>query len=203
MKVVDNFDFFEKSGVLQFVPGEFYFVQVLVRGKDGHKVRGNNKNRLIKFYTIDSVERLHQYEPEIKQLCELFNARAYIHLTPRSYSDVANEMLRIVVETFTSQNNIGLKGSYSTACGRSYIPSKKLYVVDIDDEDVDRVDEIESFIDSQCRPVLQESKVVFRVPTASGVHLICKPFDVQMFNKNYQITVHKNNPTLLYFIKHE
>ena len=52
-KEVDNFNliadrfFNESNGVLD--KDEFFFVQILVRGKDGHHVSGNNKNRLVKY----------------------------------------------------------------------------------------------------------------------------------------------------------
>ena len=62
---------------------EFYFLQILIRGKDGHTeqgVNGNNKNRVIKIYTIRSKEELDKVEPDIKKLCSVFNARAYIQL---------------------------------------------------------------------------------------------------------------------------
>ena len=48
-------------------------------------------------------------------------------------------------------------------------------------------------------------KVVAQVPTKSGIHLICHPFDVGQlegyFNlKNIPIPdIHKNNPTLLFY----
>ena len=55
--IVDNFDLFKKI-INPLNDDEFYFVQILIRGKDGHTepgVNGNNKNRLIKFYTIKSA----------------------------------------------------------------------------------------------------------------------------------------------------
>ena len=66
-KEVDNFNliadrfFNESNGVLD--EDTFFFVQILVRGKDGHHVSGNNKNRLVKYYTITSA--IH-YHPTIK-----------------------------------------------------------------------------------------------------------------------------------------
>ena len=35
---------------------------------------------------------------------------------------------------FLSENDMGLKGAYSTACGKSYITADKKFVVDLDDE---------------------------------------------------------------------
>ena len=66
--IVDNFNLFKKI-INPYNDDEFYFVQILIRGKDGHTeqgVNGSNKNRLIKFYTIKSVEHLTKVEAEIK-----------------------------------------------------------------------------------------------------------------------------------------
>ena len=52
--IVDNFNLFKKI-INPLNDDEFYFVQILIRGKDGHTepgVNGNNKNRLIKFCNI-------------------------------------------------------------------------------------------------------------------------------------------------------
>ena len=48
---------------------EFFFIQVLVRGKDGNKANGNNTNRTIKYYTVRSLEEFNAIEEEIKYLC--------------------------------------------------------------------------------------------------------------------------------------
>ena len=48
--IVDNFNLFKK--ILNPLNDEFYFIQILIRGKDGHtesSINGSNKNHLIKF----------------------------------------------------------------------------------------------------------------------------------------------------------
>ena len=201
MKLIDNFYLFKK--VLNFQnEDEFYFVQILIRGKDGHTeqgVNGNNKNRLIKFYTVKSVDHLIRLETEIKQICEAVNGRAYIHPTKRSFISVGDECLRVTTEMYLSRNNLGLKGAYSTAAGKSYITSDKKFVIDLDGEDVNKLDEIKEFINSTCEPY-GICKDKYTVPTAHGIHLITSPFNVAKFSMQYPaIDVHKNNPTLLYF----
>ena len=201
MKIVDNFNLFKE--VMEFNnEDEFYFVQILIRGKDGHTeqgVNGNNKNRLIKYYTIRSIDELINKEQEIKSICHALNARAYIHPTKRSFSEVADTTLRVTTDMYLSGKNIvGLKGAYSTACGKSFISKDKKFVVDIDDFDKNIVD-ILNYIEIWCDPKA-EAKFVYKVPTAHGIHLITKPFNTQAFSEKYpDIDVHKNNPTLLYF----
>lgn len=199
-KIVDNFRLFER--VLNFKSDdEFYFVQVLVRKKDGNSgpgINGDNKNRLIKFYRIRSIQELQQLEHEIKGICNLCNARAYIHPTKRSFSEVADEYLRVSTDVYLSKDYKGLIGSYSTACGKSFIKSDKKFIIDLDGEDVKKANEIADFIDNECKP--DGIKLQYIVPTVHGMHFITKPFDVGKFTSEYpNIDVHKNNPTLLYY----
>lgn len=201
MKLVNNFNLFKE--IMEFDnEDEFYFVQILIRGKDGHTeqgVNGNNKNRLIKYYTIRSAEELSKKEDEIKSICKALNARAYINPTKRSFSEVADTTLRVTTDMYLSGKNIvGLKGAYSTACGKSFISKDKKFVIDIDGDDKNIVD-IVNYIELWCDPKA-EAKFLYKVPTAHGIHLITKPFNTQAFSEKYpDIDVHKNNPTLLYF----
>ena len=201
--IVDNFNVFKKI-INTLNDDEFYFVQILIRGKDGHTEPGincNNKNRLIKFYTIKSAEHLEKVENEIKSICNAVNARAYIHPTKRSFKAVSKECLKATVEMFLSENNMGLKGAYSTACGKSYITSDKKFVIDLDDENAsqEKIKEIVDYITNECEP-LSHNKLCYRVDTAHGMHLITTPFNTAKFYQKFpDIDVHKNNPTLLYF----
>ena len=201
--IVDNFNVFKKI-INTLNEDEFYFVQILIRGKDGHTepgINGNNKNRLIKFYTIKSAEHLEKVENEIKSICNAVNARAYIHPTKRSFKAVSKECLKATVEMFLSENNMGLKGAYSTACGKSYITSDKKFVIDFDDENAsqEKIKEIVDYITNECEP-LSHNKLCYRVDTAHGMHLITTPFNTAKFCQKFPgIDVHKNNPTLLYF----
>ena len=164
-------------------------------------INGNNKNRLIKFYTIKSAEHLAKVEDEIKAICNAINGRAYIHPTKRSFKVVGKECLRVTTEMFLSENVIGLKGAYSTACGKSYITKDKKFVIDLDDENAsqEKIKEVINYITYECEP-LNQNKFCYSVHTAHGIHLITTPFNVAKFSQHFpDISVHKNNPTLLYF----
>ena len=202
MKIVDNFNLFRQL-MNWNSPDEFYFVQILIRGKDGHNevgVNGNNKNRLIKFYTIRSLEDLNKFEPEIKAICKAINGRAYVHPTKRSFNEVADECLRVTTDVYLSKtNNVGLKAAYSTACGKSFITKDKKFIIDLDDDDVNKKEQIIEFIEDHCEP-FNRIKYLYSVPTAHGLHLITAPFNKAKFIENFSgIDVHTNNPTLLYF----
>ena len=203
-KTVDNFELLKKVLFEKPIPeDEFYFLQILVRGKDGNAVSGNNKNRLVKYYTIYRPEDFDKYKDEIIAICQVDNARAYIHPTRRNDKEVANVALQLAAHTFVSQNWIGFKGMYSTSCGQSYVTGDKKYIIDIDDlnpED-EKFKEIEkTLFEIRGHGGPNSDKVFARIPTKSGWHLIAWPFDLQAFHDKFpEIDVHKNNPTLLYF----
>lgn len=205
-KLVDNF---ESLGIYLFETrrplsdDEFYFLQILVRGKDGHKVSGNNKNRLVKYYIIRSYEQLQQLKPEIIGICNLVNGRAYIHPTRRSFKEVANLVLQNTAKTFVSQNWIGFRSVYSTACGQSYVTGDKQFIIDLDgyEENTYETDELVNFVNT-LRGHKDENNEIAQwvVPTKNGIHLITNAFDVNEFVKKYPgVDIHKNNPTLLYY----
>lgn len=215
IKTVDNFELLARELFkVPLAPGEFYFVQVLVRGKDGNNVNGNNKNRLVRFYCVKSAERLRELKPEITTLCDLHNARAYVHPVPRNEKEVAAVMMEEAMHEFVVGNYHMFRRLYSTACGKSYVQAKKLFVVDVDklpDESASdfcaRFDRLADIVEG-CRgktdPARQNRKAVMTVPTKSGAHLITLPFDVGQFQEKLKekglpvLDIHKNNPTLLY-----
>ncbi len=180
---------------------EFYFLQILVRGKDGNHVSGNNKNRLVKYYVIRSKEQLLDLKDEIVGICHVVNGRAYIHPTRRSLKEVANLALENTARTFVSQNWIGLRGVYSTAAGQSYVSNDKQFIVDLDDFTYDQAHEVFDFVNTlrgRKDDMGNISQII--LPTKHGYHLITNAFDVGEFAKKYPgIDIHKNNPTLLYY----
>lgn len=194
--MVDNFELIRT--LLKFESkDDFYFVQILQRSKDNPEIGANN--RLVKSYYIRSLEYFDSKKNEIKQVCELYKARAYIHLTKRSYKDVALVCLQNLVERIRYDQVDEIYRCYDSACSVSYVKANKTWVVDIDEPIDNRaVNNILLFIERECQPIGSKFKAL--IPTKSGFHLITTPFDMSTFAKQYpNIDVHKNNPTLLYF----
>jgi len=180
---------------------DFYFVQVLQRKKDfepGQKRLGrNNNNRLIKPYYIYSVQQLDDYKEEIIKLCELFNARAGINLNKRNNKDVAIKCLEILAIAMRKNDEFkGVSKIYSSACGKEG-SKDKFWIVDIDTKDETEITNVEYIIDL-CEPIQDESKIIARIPTKSGLHLITKRFNRQTFSSYRQEEIHCNNPVNLY-----
>lgn len=197
--IVDNFDLIKNTILPDDVenPDIFWFVQILIRHKDGHKENGNNKNRLIKFYTVKSSAELDRIKTEAIGIAKVTNARIYIHPTPRSFKDVADEMMREFALTYTSQNYPGIKGLYTTAAGKSFIRVHKLFIVDLDDDmaSEENIEKIRNFLCQEC-----DVPIKAIIPTMHGCHLICRPFNTKLFADTFpNVDIHKNNPTLLYY----
>lgn len=197
---IDNFELIKP--LLKFEnKGDFYFVQVLQRKKDFEpsqkRLGRNNNNRLIKPYYIYSVEQLEAYKEEIIKLCELFNARAGINLNRRNNKDVAIKCLEILAIAMRKNDEFkGVSKIYSSACGKES-STDKLWIVDIDNMTYDEIFDVIYYFSSQCMP--EGNKLIAKIPSKNGVHLITTRFDRKKFAEKYPtIEIHTNNPTNLY-----
>ncbi len=184
---------------------DFYYLQILQRKKDpnpiGLPTGSNNNARTIKNYYISNLEYLDKKMPEIIALCKLFNARASIRLNKRSYKKVAFRTLQKVAGILANGEHSHLKTAYSKACGNGHnAGNAKSWIIDIDDfeepEQSKWLNDLQDYI-NDCRP--EGNKILAKIPTKSGIHLITKPFDLQKFKNDYRnIDIHKDNPTNLY-----
>ena len=177
--------------------GDFYMLYIFKRKKDQTTDKSNHQSvRTIKTYCVDSIEYLEKRYDEIIQLCEMFKARAYIHIQKQNHKDVALEMIPQIVKRIQS-GQINQKHVFDSVVGQLKTYEKR-WIVDIDTKDNKELLEVQQWID-HCRPH-GEDKIVMMIPTKNGVHLITKRFDVIEFKKRYpQIDIQKKNPTLLYY----
>ena len=196
MKAIDNLDRIKE--LLNFDnEGDFYMLYVMKRKKDQPEGERDNHQsvRTIKTYTISSVEYLEKRYDEIKTLCEVFKARAYIHAQKQSHFDVGMNMIKTIVDRVQS-GQINQQHVFNSVVGQLKTYEKR-WIVDIDTNDIIEIGKIGYVIESLCRPL--GSKIITSIPTKSGVHLITERFDVMEFKKHYpEIDVQKKNPTLLY-----
>ena len=202
--VVDNFELLAGALLHEGLPqDEFLFLQILVRSKDGIPCSGNNRKRLVNMYCIRSADDLFRYRDEIIALCRATGARAYLNPTRRSVKVVAREALLLAAAYTANENWSAWRTLYASACGKSFVATDKKFVVDLDDmtPDDDTFKAVETFIfEARGQGGPRGDKVVVRVPTRSGWHLVTKPFDMAKFAETFPgIVVQKNNPTLLYY----
>lgn len=177
--------------------GDFYMLYVFKRKKDQPiEERDNHQSvRTIKTYCIDSIEHLEKRYDEIIQLCEMFKARAYIHIQKQNHRDVSLDMLSLLAERIKNgvQNQ---KGLFDSVVGQIKTQEKR-WIVDIDTKDFDTLFEVSKFL-IVLQPVGDKVEAV--IPTKNGVHLITRKFDVRGFQEKFpEIDIQKKNPTLLYY----
>jgi hypothetical protein len=180
-------------------PGDFYMLYVFKRKKDQPEDERDNHQsvRTIKTYCVDSIEYLEKRYDEIKQLCEMFKARAYIHVQKQNHKDVSLNMLATLAERIRDGVS-NQKGLFDSVVGQIKTMEKR-WVVDIDVSDYHAVMEVSRFITS-LKP--EGVKVETVLPTKNGYHLITRKFDVKTFKEKFpNIDIQKKNPTLLYLPK--
>jgi hypothetical protein len=177
--------------------GDFYMLYVFKRKKDQPEGERDNHQsvRTIKTYCVDSVEYLEKRYDEIKTLCEVFKARAYIHIQKQNHFDVGMEMVKTIIDRVQSgQSN--QKNVFDSVVGKLKTNEKR-WIIDIDTKDTIEIGKIGYVIDRLCRPL--GNKIIETIPTKSGVHLITEKFDVMEFKKHYpEIDIQRKNPTILY-----
>lgn len=193
--MIDNLN--DIKSLLNFSePGDFYMLYVFKRKKDQpEEERDNHQSvRTIKTYCVDSVEYLEKRYDEIKQLCEMFKARAYIHVQKQNHRDVSLEMLSTLAQRIKNgaQNQ---KGLFDSVVGQIKTQEKR-WIVDVDTKDKQFLRDITMDL-MYVLPV--GDKVEKVIKTKNGFHLITCKFNVMEFKDKYpDVDIQKKNPTLLY-----
>lgn len=182
--------------------GDFYMLYVFKRKKDQPEGERDNHQsvRTIKTYCIESIDHLDRRWDEIIQMCEMFKARAYIHVQKQNHFDVSlNMMVSLAQRIQNGQNN--QKGLFDSVVGQIKTQEKR-WIVDIDTKDKIVFQRIIHILDN-IRPI--GNKIETIIPTKNGFHFITKKFDVMEFDKQLKERgeevpeIQKKNPTLLYY----
>jgi len=176
--------------------GDFYMLYVFKRKKDQPEGdRDNHQSvRTIKTYCVESIEYLEKRYDEIKQLCEMFKARAYIHVQKQNHKDVSLEMMIGLAEKIKNgQHN--QKHLFDSVVGQIKTHESR-WIVDLDTQDEDEVVRMTKVINIT-RP--EGDKINCIIPTKNGYQFITDRFDVSQFSNVYpDVDIQKKNPTLLF-----
>jgi hypothetical protein len=177
--------------------GDFYMLYVFKRKKDQPVGEKDNHQsvRTIRSYCIRSIEQLEKRYDEITMMCEVFKARAYIHIQKQNHKDVALEMMMALAQRIRD-GQFEQQNLFDSVVGQLKTYEKR-WIVDIDTKDWMIATAIHQYID-ECRP--EGNKIEAIIPTKSGYHFITKRFDVMKFREKYpDVDIQKKNPTLLYY----
>ena len=180
--------------------GDFYMLYVLKRKKDQPEGERDNHQsvRTIRTYCIKSIEQLEKRYDEIKMMCEMFKARAYIHVQKQNHKDVSLNMMVALAQRIQDGNH-EQQSLFDSVVGQLKTLEKR-WIVDIDMKSEEAVTKISKLINA-LRP--EGPKIESVIPTKSGYHLITKRFDVMEFKKYMSLQgdvpdIQKKNPTLLF-----
>jgi citrate synthase len=185
--------------------GDFYMLYVFKRKKDQPEGEKDNHQsvRTIKTYCIESIDHLERRYDEVKQLCEMFKARAYIHVQKQNHRDVSLDMLASLAERIKNgvQNQ---KGLFDSVVGQIKTQEKR-WIIDIDNVSMDGFNHdpyqvsLREYINELQKEVGKDQGMTF-IKTRSGFHIITQPFNVMKFKERYpEVDIQKKNPTLLYY----
>ena len=195
--MIDNIEQIKR--LLNFTDeGDFYMLYVFKRKKDQPEGERDNHQsvRTIKSYCVNSIEYLDKRYDEIKQLCEMFKARAYIHVQKQNHKDVSLNMMVALAQRIQDGNH-KQQGLFDSVVGQLKTHEKR-WIVDIDTKNVSLVENVSAVINIDCKPV--GDKINEIIPTKNGYHLITDKFDVRTFKEKFpDIDIQKKNPTLLYY----
>ena len=182
--------------------GDFYMLYVFKRKKDQPEGEKDNHQsvRTIRSYCIKSIEQLEKRYDEIMMLCEVFKARAYIHVQKQNHKDVSLEMMIALAQRIKDGQH-EQQGLFDSVVGQLKTHEKR-WIVDVDTKNENALLNIMHIINN-VRPYNDEPKVIKVIPTKNGYHLITERFDVMEFKKYFLggdvPDIQKKNPTLLYY----
>lgn len=198
--MIDNIDLIKP--LLNFEDeGDFYMLYVFKRKKDQPEGERDNHQsvRTIKTYCVTSIDYLNKRYDEIKQLCEVFKARAYIHIQKQNHKDVSLNMMVALAERIRNGQD-KQQHLFDSVVGQIKTLEKR-WIVDVDTKDENALLKIMRLVNG-CKP--EGNKICATIPTKNGYHLITGKFDVMEFNKFMSLQgevpeIQKKNPTLLYY----
>lgn len=196
---VDNFDLIKPLLKFESDGDDFYYLQILQRKKENAQLGSNS--RVIKNYYINNLEYLENRYDEIKELCNMFNARAMLRLNKRSHKKVAFRTMINIANTISNSEFHFIKKSYDRACGETHNDKNKKWILDFDTKHIskDQLSDIYNHINN-CEPA--GPKILASIPSKNGFHLITNPFNLMEFDSLPVLIekpeIHKDNPINLY-----
>lgn len=203
MKIVERLSYLKE--LVTFGKDDFIFVQILKRRKDNPEMELGVKR--IKSYSFYSWEELLEQATRIEELCDLNNARAYIRLNKQNAVEMTLLMIKELSDNLRLDRVRQSQNIWDSLAGQ--YGSKDWWVIDLDEEHLNlqkplTINISDSYIK---RKNSLFGQVMTFNKTKSGVHIICKPFDVRIL-ENYNrelssnglpvIQIQKDANTILY-----
>lgn len=212
--VIDNFELIRPLLTFHAPDDSFYLLQIIQRKKE-HPEFTNTRQRAIETYYITSLEKLDYLKERIVNICNSEVARAYINLNEKSIKKTVLATMRQYMDRIeTDQFHRAYHDFTSCAASSGTIKGgAKRYVLDLDEAEMPPCVQDKSFdgyVEDVCRAIegcdpVGSPKIIAKIPTLHGLHVITSPFNVQQMTGTSLLTkddIKKNNPTLLYGTTH-
>lgn len=181
---------------------EVISIMLLKRKKDFTTDKSNHQSaRLIRTYSVKSLEYFIEKENEIIQLCEFFKCRAYIDVRKKSNKIIALDMLKQIADQIKNEQ-FDCSNVYHSVLSSSS-SKDKIWIVDLDSKE----DEIYEKVVNKIKLLYSEGNggnILYPVPTRQGYNILTTPFRMDVFNQwkienNIDVDVHKHGTALLYY----
>lgn len=191
--MIDNFEKIKK--IMSFDDeNDFYFFQAIKRRKDNP---GMDKGEIaIKDWYVGSFEYFDKKIENMIEIATSHNARITMRVNKRNYKKASTKMLIELAKMIDSEQYRSSKKVFSSVCGKYSSDPVKKWIIDVDSEDMNNINEIKNVIQ---RSLPEGNKILMDIPSKTGVHIITKAFDLREFNKLFEkVEIKKDNPTNIY-----
>ena len=204
-KLIKDFIQSQWGGHFNDFKDAFYTIEIIGRRKDDATI----ESRKFKTYFIKDIEDIDKYESEIKVICDTLQMRAYISINNKSWRKVTLNTMAEYADRIAHDDLSKPDSIFESCTGKFVDRSAQLWIIDVDKEDADlhgmSVDDLAEYyariIEKECSP---RKPIVTVIPTKTGKHIICHPFNIVEFSNRACGTtctdglIKKNNLTLLY-----
>jgi len=188
--------------LIDFIPGLFYYLEILQRKKDNPKL---SKDKKVYQRYITKYEDLYDILDDIKFICKVYNARAYISLNARSEEKFTKECLKAITDKVCSNDfkNTFLIPDKIALLPQIVLRDKSMWILDVDVKDENYINEFKECINEKLVDVFDI------LNTYNGYHVVTDTFNlrheglVDLKDDNYkfdkfEFTLRKEALTILY-----
>jgi hypothetical protein len=192
---INNFSKFHEFAQLDY-DGASHFLQIIKRKKDLPNLSVTKSSKIVKTYTITSLNRLEDLQDEIMLLCQTFSARAYISISSKNEHLIGLAMIQKIAHLMQC-GGYEFEHIYAKTWGSIPTPSRsKKFLLDIDDTDPQELGRVITYL----QEIPQPPFIHTILPTPNGHHIITSPFPKLKFKETFPQHEIKNtdSPTILY-----
>ena len=198
--MVDNFDLY-RHRVAELSSGEFYPVIALKRRKDNPEMDSNVEILFRKnVYTVADLDAVRE---RAYVVCAQHKARLYIKVNKRNDQDVAEAVLKHVLDAVLHKTPHLVRHAYDHCVGVTNSATNKYFLVDVDHaRSLDDLEPVLAELDRLRKLGQSKPYDVLTLKTRSGFHVLAPAFNLQAFKpdlrKPVECTVMKDAETLLF-----